>query len=248
MSRQISSSVADDEIARFSAVSGDWWNPEGTFKSLHKLNPLRADYVRDQVCAHLGRDKEASKPLRGLTVLDVGCGGGLLAESLAIMGGRVTGVDASGETILVAKKHAKAGKLSIDYTVDSVENMAGTDAQFDLITAFEVIEHVADVQSFLKSLSKLLRPGGMLVMATLNRTKKSFLLSIVVAEYVLGWIPGGTHDWEQFVRPSDLVKHLERYGLATLDLTGMVFNPFSFKFELKPHSLDVNYLLAARKK
>lgn len=214
-------------------------------RPLHRLNPVRLEYVRDRACAHFGRDAGARSSLKGVKVLDVGCGGGLLAEPLARLGASVTGIDASEETIAVAKQHAKAMRLNIDYRVSSVEELSRRKMRYDLITALEVIEHVADVDLFLANMAALLKPGGLLIMSTLNRTPKSFLLGVVAAEYVLGWIPRGTHDWKKFIRPSELVKRLEESGLRANNLTGLIFNPLRGEFELRKDDLDVNYLVTA---
>lgn len=240
-------SIAADEVARFSAQASDWWNMEGSFRSLHRLNPLRVDYVRDQIVAHCGRDATRRDALRGLKLLDVGCGGGLLAEPLARLGATVTGLDASAETIAVARAHAAESGLAIAYKASSVEELAEGKARFDVITALEIVEHVADRASFIAALAKLLKPDGLLLMATLNRTTRSFLLGVVAAEYVLGWVPRGTHDWNSFVRPSELARELEQEGLALRDLTGMAFNPLRGEFVLSKRDLRVNYLLAATK-
>jgi len=236
-------SIAREEIDRFSAQAEDWWNPDGAFRPLHRVNPVRLEYVRDQTCLHFGRDPQARHALKGLKILDVGCGGGLLAEPLARMSGAVTGIDASDSTITVAKHHAKAAALAIDYQTTSVEQLAKKKIRYDLITALEIIEHVADVDSFLAALEKLLKPGGLLIMSTLNRTPKSFLLGIVAAEYILGWIPRGTHDWKKFIRPSELALRLEEKSLQVTNLTGLIFNPLRGEFELRKDDLDVNYLL-----
>jgi 2-polyprenyl-6-hydroxyphenyl methylase/3-demethylubiquinone-9 3-methyltransferase len=242
-----SASVAAEEIAQFSRHAADWWNPEGAFRPLHRLNPLRLEYVRDRACDHFKRPRDARQALKGLSVLDVGCGGGLLAEPLTRMGGHVTGLDASKEAIAVAREHAAEGRLDVDYRLSSVEDMARKKTRYDLVTALEIVEHVADLDSFLAALAKLLKPDGLLVMSTLNRTSKSFLLGIVAAEYILGWIPRGTHDWRKFLRPSELVAKLEVNGLRTSDLAGLVFNPLRGAFELRADDLGVNYMLAAEK-
>jgi 2-polyprenyl-6-hydroxyphenyl methylase/3-demethylubiquinone-9 3-methyltransferase len=285
-SRRPSSSIAEDEVAQFSRHAEDWWNPDGAFRPLHRLNPVRLAYIRDQVCAHFGREADTRHALKGLHALDVGCGGGILSEPLARLGAQVTGLDASKESIATAKRHAKAVGLNIDYRCMSIEELAeqlspasfprkresrsasarhmthtargrgpldsclrGGDAKggFDLITALEIAEHVADLESFTASLAKLLKPGGLLIMSTLNRTPKSFLLGIVAAEYILRWVPRGTHQWAKFLRPSELVRRLEESGLRTTDLTGLVFNPLRGEFELSATDLDVNYLLTAIK-
>ena len=243
MPRRSAASIASDEIAQFSRHAEDWWNPDGVFRPLHRLNPVRLAYIRDQACQHFGCDPQARYSLKGLKILDVGCGGGLLAEPLARMGGLVTGLDASAESITVARAHAKAAKLAIDYRAGSVEEAKG---KFDLITALEIIEHVADLDSFIASLTKLLNPNGLLIMSTLNRTAKSFILGIVAAEYILGWVPKGTHQWRKFLRPSELVRRLEQSGIRATDLTGMIFNPLRGEFELSAGDLAVNYMLSAR--
>ncbi len=239
-------SIASEEIDQFSRHAEDWWNPDGAFRPLHRLNPIRLEYVRDNTCAHFGR-KAGRAALKGLKILDVGCGGGLLAEPLARLGGNVTGIDASKETIAAAKRHAKDGGLTIDYRVSSVEELARKKIKYDLITALEVAEHVADMDSFITSLAALLKPGGLLIMSTLNRTPQSFLLGIIAAEYVLGWMPRGTHQWNKFIRPSELAGKLEAENLRVDDLTGFVFNPLTGAFELRTGALGVNYLLTAVK-
>jgi 2-polyprenyl-6-hydroxyphenyl methylase/3-demethylubiquinone-9 3-methyltransferase len=245
MSRTRFASVASDEIDQFSRHAGDWWNPHGKFRPLHRLNPVRVEYVRDQVCAHFQRQTATASALKNLTILDAGCGGGLLAEPLARMGASVTGLDASEETIDIARKHAEQSGLTIHYKTGSVEELAEGKTRYDVITALEIAEHVADVDSFLRALAKLLKPDGVLIMSTLNRTPKSFLLGIVAAEYVLGWVPRGTHQWKKFIRPSELVERLAAVDIHAGNLTGLVFNPLRGAFELRPDDLDVNYLLTA---
>lgn len=240
-------SIAQEEIAQFSRHAEDWWNPDGKFKPLHRLNPVRLEYVRDQACVHFKRDRQVRQSLKGLKILDIGCGGGLLSEPLARLGGRVTGIDASASTITVARGHARQNGLDLDYRVASVEDLVKKKIRFDLVTALEVVEHVGDLDSFLLSIAALLEPSGLLIMSTLNRTPKSFMLGIVAAEYVLGWMPRGTHQWHKFIRPSELVRRLEEIGLNVRDLTGLVFNPLRGAFELRAGDLAVNYLLTAQK-
>jgi 2-polyprenyl-6-hydroxyphenyl methylase/3-demethylubiquinone-9 3-methyltransferase len=240
-------SIAAEEIDRFSQHAEDWWEPEGAFRPLHRLNPVRLEYVRDRACAHFTRDATSRHSLKGLKILDVGCGGGLLAEPLARLGGAVTGIDASEKTIAVARRHAGETGLRIDYRVASAEEMARKAARYDLVTALEVVEHVENIESFVSALARLLKPGGLLLMSTLNRTPKSFLLGIVAAEYMLGWIPRGTHRWRKFLRPSELVGQLANAKLQTTDLTGLVFNPLSGAFELRKNDLAVNYMLTAKR-
>ncbi len=245
MPRLQAASIEKAEIARFSRHAEDWWNPDGKFRPLHRLNPLRVEYVRDQVCARFRRDPQSRNSLKSLAILDVGCGGGLLAEPLARLGGHVTGLDASSETIAIAREHAKSSRLDIDYRTGSIEALAKRKVKYDVITALEIAEHVADIDSFLASLKKLMKPDGLLIMSTLNRTPKSFLLGIVAAEYVLGWVPRGTHQWQKFIRPSELAAHLEKNGIGIADLTGLVFNPLRGEFELKRDDCSVNYMLTA---
>lgn len=240
-------SIANDEIARFSGHAEDWWNPDGKFKPLHRLNPLRLTYVRDRICAHSGRDATMRASLDGLTILDIGCGGGLMAEPLARLGARVTGLDGSDATITIARQHAKKMGLAINYQTTSAEDMALKSIRYDVVIALEVVEHVADIGSFLTAVASLLKPGGLLIMSTLNRTPKSFVLGIVAAEYVLGWVPRGTHQWTKFIRPSELVAQLRGQGLNPFDMTGLIFNPLQNAFELRSDDLDVNYMLAATK-
>ena len=240
-------SIAAEEIDRFSQQAEDWWKPDGAFRPLHRLNPVRLEYIRDAACNHFNRNGQSRSSFKGLKILDVGCGGGLLAEPMARLGGTVTGLDASDTTIAAAKRHAKISDLDIDYQVSSVEELTEKKSRFDLITALEVIEHVADVDSFLAALAKLLKPHGLLIMSTLNRTPKSFLLGIVAAEYILKWIPRGTHEWKKFIRPSELMLKLEENGLHTENLTGLVFNPLGDEFELSARDLDVNYMLSAHR-
>lgn len=250
MSSQSSShlyrSVSVAEVEKFSAQSGDWWNPEGAFKPLHKVNPLRAHYIRDQVCARFGREERAQGgALRGLRVLDLGCGGGILSEPLAWMGADVVGADASGEAIEAARAHADEAGLEIDYRAATAEALAEEGASFDVVTAMEIVEHVADLGAFLGAAARLVKPGGLLILSTLNRTMKSYLLAVVGAEYVFGWVPRGTHDWNMFVRPSELVARVEKAGLKPLDLTGMALNPLRGVFELRHGAMGVNYFLTA---
>lgn len=241
----LSASIADEEVAQFSRHADAWWDPEGAFRPLHRLNPVRLAYIRERALKHFGLKAGPRQALKGLAVLDAGCGGGLLAEPLARMGAKVMGLDASREAIEVAKKHAKLSKLAIDYRAGSVEKLAQGKTRFDVITALEIAEHVADLDSFLKALAKLLKPGGLLIMSTLNRTPKSFLLGIVAAEYILGWVPRGTHQWQKFIRPSELARQLEKRGLETENISGLIFNPLRGEFQLSANDLEVNYLLTA---
>ncbi len=248
MASQAPASTVDDaEIARFEAVAAEWWDTRGKFRPLHRMNPVRVGYVRDRLCDGFGRDPNGPRPLRDLAVVDVGCGGGLLCEPMARLGAAVTGVDAGAETIAIARLHARQSGLAIDYRQATAERLAAEDRRFDAVLALEVVEHVADRDAFLGALAVLVRPGGMVVLSTLNRTRKSFGLAIVGAEYLLRWVPRGTHDWRRFVRPSELSAGLRRHGVATRDIRGMVFDPLRARWSLSDRNTAVNYLLTGQR-
>jgi 2-polyprenyl-6-hydroxyphenyl methylase/3-demethylubiquinone-9 3-methyltransferase len=232
------------ELRRFAGLADQWWDEAGPLAPLHKLNPTRLAYIRDQTCARFGRDPRTPRPLARLEVLDVGCGGGLLSEPLARLGGRVTGIDLEPANLAVAVGHAAAGGLAIDYREASVEQLAAAGAGFDLVCVMEVVEHVADQAGFLDACGRLVRPGGALVLATLNRTFRAFALGIVVAEYVLRWLPPRTHSWSRFLRPSEAARALRESGLAIADLTGVSYDPLRDRFRLSPDPA-VNYMLFA---
>jgi 2-polyprenyl-6-hydroxyphenyl methylase/3-demethylubiquinone-9 3-methyltransferase len=238
------SSIDPAEIARFSSHASDWWNPDGALRPLHKLNPARLEYIRNRVCGHFGRDLANRDSLKGLSVLDVGCGGGLLCEPMARMGAVVTGLDASAEAIEAARAHAAQSGLGINYVCGSAEEMAASPL-YDVITALEIVEHVADIGSLLRAVAALLKPEGIVLLSTVNRTPKSFLLGIVAAEYVLNWVPRGTHDWRKFIKPSELDAHLRAAGLETVDITGMAYDVLNDSFHLQEGRAAVNYLMAA---
>lgn len=233
------------EIARFNALAADWWNPNGPMKPLHRLNPVRLGFVKEAFAGHFGRDPRAMRPFDGLNLLDIGCGAGLLSEPLARLGFAVTGIDLAEENIAVARTHAEAGGLSIDYRATPIESLPA-EGQFDAITLLEVVEHVPDVEAFVREAALRLRPGGMLIASTLNRTLKAYALAIVGAEYVLRWLPVGTHDWNKFVTPDELDRHFEAAGLVPEQRTGMVFNPLGNEWRLSG-DCDVNYLASATK-
>jgi 2-polyprenyl-6-hydroxyphenyl methylase/3-demethylubiquinone-9 3-methyltransferase len=232
------------ELERFARLAAHWWDETGPLAPLHKLNPIRLGYVRDRICGHLGRDPLAAQPLAGLAAVDVGCGGGLLCEPLARLGAAVTGIDLAAASIEAAADHARAAGLSIDYRLAAVEELVTERARFDLVCAMEVVEHVADPAGFLAACAALVRPGGGLVLATLNRTFRAFALGIVAAEYVLGWLPRGTHQWSRFVRPSEAARPLRRAGLRIDDLSGVVYDPLRDRFRLS-RDVAVNYVLFA---
>ena len=241
------STVDDAEVARFSAIAAEWWSPTGKFKPLHRFNPVRIGYVRDALCRRFGRDPAAEKPLEGLRLVDIGCGGGLIAEPLAKLGASVTGIDASERNIKTASLHARESRLVIDYRNTTAEALVAAGERFDAVLALEVIEHVADVPLFVSCCAELVGEGGLMFLATLNRTPKSYLMAIVGAEYVLRWLPRGTHDWKRFQKPSDLAVALRARGLTVTDLSGVVYNPFSDSFHLDPKDIAVNYLLTAER-
>ena len=203
-----SSTVDPAEIERFSRIAEEWWDPTGKFAPLHRLNPVRIGYIRDRAAAHWQRDALSGTPLQGLSLLDIGCGGGLLSEPMARLGAQVTGVDAAARNIAVAALHAEKQGLAIDYRQGTAEALAESGGQFDIVLALEIVEHVADVELFLKSCGRMVKPGGLLFLSTLNRTAKAWALAIAGAEYVLGWLPRGTHDWKKFLKPSEVVNGL----------------------------------------
>jgi len=239
--------IDPEELARFSALAAEWWNPAGKFKPLHRLNPVRLAYIRDHLCDRFDRDPRSLRSLEGLKILDIGCGGGLVAEPLCRMGADVTGIDASNKNIATASVHAKEGGLAIDYRATTAEELAAAGVEFDAVIALEVVEHVARVPLFLSSCAALTKPDGALIMSTLNRTAKSFLLAIVGAEYFLRWLPRGTHDWRKFLRPSELVAYLSADGLETKELTGVAYNPLTGAWHLAARDLGVNYMIFAVK-
>lgn len=236
-----------EEVARFSRIAEEWWDENGKFKPLHRLNPLRIGTIRDAACEHFLRDSASATPLSGLKLLDIGCGGGLICEPMARLGAAVTGIDASEKNIAVASLHAEQTATPISYRAATAEALVAEGAQFDMVLALEIIEHVADIDLFYDAACKLVRPGGLLVMSTMNRTAKSYLMAIVGAEYVLRWLPRGTHRWQKFIRPSEMVAALTARGVQVTDIQGLVFDPKTWKFTLNAKDLDVNYLLFAQK-
>jgi 2-polyprenyl-6-hydroxyphenyl methylase/3-demethylubiquinone-9 3-methyltransferase len=236
--------VDREEVDRFAAQSGAWWDPAGSFAPLHRLNPTRLDFIRRELAAHFRRDGRSLRPFEGLSLVDIGCGGGLIAEPMARLGFQVTAIDAADAAIEVAREHAEATGLAIDYRVATAESLAEGGRQYDVALALEIVEHVPDRDAFFAALGRLVRPGGVLVGATLNRTVRSFALGIVAAEYVLGWLPRGTHQWDRFVRPSEFVLGLRRNGFTSSRLAGLTYDPLRGTWSLVD-DLSVNYMLTA---
>jgi 2-polyprenyl-6-hydroxyphenyl methylase/3-demethylubiquinone-9 3-methyltransferase len=233
-----------DEVARFARLAGKWWDANGPFRPLHRINPTRLTYIRDQLCRRFGRDKTAASSLSGLSVLDIGCGGGLVAEPLARLGASVTGIDPGRENIEAAKAHAERARLKIAYRTATAEELAAEGKTFDAVLLLEVVEHVPDVPAFLKGVAPLVKPSGVMVLSTLNRTLKAYALAIIGAELILHWLPIGTHQWQRFVRPDELNAALRRAGLKPTDTTGMIYNPLVDEWRLG-RDTDVNYFVTA---
>ena len=232
------------EVARFEKIAETWWDPNGSMKVLHKFNPVRLGYIRDEACRRFGRDPRSARSLEGLTILDVGCGGGVLSEPLARLGAKVTGLDPAPTNISVARLHAERAGVPVDFRNETVEAVVARGETFDMVLAMEVVEHVADVQAFVNACAQAVKPGGCLVMATLNRTLRSFASAIVGAEYILGWLPKGTHEWDRFVTPDELSDALRQAGFAVNDLVGVGYNPLRDSWSLS-QDLSVNYMLLA---
>jgi 2-polyprenyl-6-hydroxyphenyl methylase/3-demethylubiquinone-9 3-methyltransferase len=239
-----STTIDPAEVARFERIAETWWDPKGPMKVLHRFNPVRLSYIRDEACRRFGRDPKSARSLEGLTILDVGCGGGVLSEPLARLGARVTGLDPAPTNVSVARLHAEQAGVPVDYRNETVESVVAKGETFDMVLAMEVVEHVADVQAFVNACAQAVKPGGALAMATLNRTLRSFALAIVGAEYVLGWLPKGTHEWDKFVTPDELTAAIETAGFAVNDLTGVAYNPLRGDWSLS-RDTAVNYMLVA---
>lgn len=234
------------EIARFGALAARWWDADGEFRPLHQLGPARLRFIRATLTEALLLDNTGLKPLKGIRLLDIGSGGGLVSEPLARLGAQVTGIDLAEESVAAARAHAQGGGLSIDYRVQSIEDLADSGERFDAAVCLEVVEHVPDASAFLKTAARVLEPGGVLVASTLNRTLKSYALAILGAEYVLRWVPRGTHQWDRFLTPDELTQHLQSAGLKPLRTSGLAYEPLSGRWSLSDDT-DVNYLIGARK-
>jgi 2-polyprenyl-6-hydroxyphenyl methylase/3-demethylubiquinone-9 3-methyltransferase len=242
---QIQSPTLDaEEVARFGKLAAEWWDAAGPFRQLHRINPVRLTYIRDQLCRKFDRDPKAPKSLAGLSVLDIGCGGGLVCEPLARLGATVTGIDPASESIAAAKSHAGAAGLDIAYQAATAEELAARGIGYDAVLLLEVVEHVPDVPAFLKGVTPLVRPGGIMVLSTLNRTLKAYALAIVGAELILRWLPIGTHQWQRFVTLEELARALRSAGLIPTDTTGMIYNPLADEWRLG-RDIDVNYFATA---
>ena len=240
------STIDEAEVARFSALAEEWWDPRGKMAVLHKFNPVRLAYIRDAACRRFGRNAKRLDSLKGLRILDIGCGGGILCEPLARLGANVLGADPADKNIAAAKLHAEQSGLSVDYRVTSAEALADAGERFDIVLAMEVVEHVADVNLFVKRCAEMVKPGGQMIAATINRTVKSFALAIVGAEYVLRWLPRGTHQWDKFVTPDELEIAMELSGLRTTDERGVIYNFIVDRWELST-DMDVNYMVLGEK-
>ena len=237
--------VDPSEIAKFEAMAAEWWDPNGKFKPLHMLNPCRLDYITSQIAAEFDRDLKELRPFEGLRILDIGCGGGLLCEPMARLGAEVIGADAAERNIPVAQVHAQQSGLEIDYRHTTAEAMAEAGEQFDVVLNMEVVEHVADPLTYLTACKNLLKPGGLHLCSTINRNPKSFAVAIVGAEYVMRWLPKGTHEWSKFITPEELFALLREAGLDPVDRKGFVFNPISWQWSLSDRDLSVNYVTAS---
>ena len=246
-SETASTTVNPDEIARFTAMADAWWDPTGKFRPLHQLNPVRVQFIKDNVCKHFDLDPNADQPFKGLDILDVGCGGGLLSEPMARLGANMTSIDAGAKNIEIAKIHAQQSGLDIDYRNVYPEDLAKEGKKFDVVLNMEVIEHVADTEAFMAASTSVLKDNGCMALSTMNRNVKSLLLGKIAAEYVLRWLPAGTHDWKKFLKPSELARLVRAHGLEFTDLQGMVYNPFKDTWSLSKTDLDVNYVAFATK-
>lgn len=251
-------SVDPKEQEKFGAMAALWWDPQGPMRPLHRINPLRLDYIRDQILENHPKFKSTqesslkpvqAKPLQGLSCLDIGCGAGLVSESLARMGGSVLGLDATAKIIEAAKAHLanSMDKLDLSYQCGTVESLAQKQLQYDIVTALEVVEHVQNPDQFLKDVASVVKPGGLVFLSTLNRTAKSFALGIIAAEYILRWLPRGTHEWKRFMKPAELVRSLRDCGLQPLNLSGITYNPFKDQFSISATDVSVNYILCFQK-
>ncbi|MBL0374056.1 bifunctional 2-polyprenyl-6-hydroxyphenol methylase/3-demethylubiquinol 3-O-methyltransferase UbiG [Rhizobium sp. KVB221] len=246
MTEAAKTTIDQAEVDRFSAMAAEWWDPTGKFRPLHKFNPVRLEYIRNKVSDKFGRDPKSHRPLEGLRVLDIGCGGGLLSEPMARMGATVLGADASEKNIGIAKIHAEQTGVVVDYRAVTAEALAADDEKFDVVLNMEVVEHVSDVPFFIETCATMVKPGGLMFVATINRTFKAAALAIVAAENILRWLPRGTHQYEKLVRPEEIERPLNAAGMTVVDRTGVFFNPLSNQWNLSK-DMDVNYMLLAER-
>ena len=242
----MTTTISPDEIGKFHKMAEEWWDPNGKFKPLHKFNPVRLAYIREKVIAHFGLDDKAMRPFTGLTLLDIGCGGGLLCEPMARLGATVVGADAGEKNVKIASLHAEQSGLDIDYRATTSEDLAAAGEQFDVVLNMEVVEHVADVPLYLESCCKLVKPGGLMFVATINRTARAYALAIVGAERVLRWLPKGTHSYEKLVTPEEITSITGRNTMQVVDRTGVTFNPLKNEWG-KSRDMAVNYMLLLEK-
>ncbi|MBN9032189.1 MAG: bifunctional 3-demethylubiquinol 3-O-methyltransferase/2-polyprenyl-6-hydroxyphenol methylase [Rhizobiales bacterium 63-7] len=238
--------IDQGEVDRFSAMAAEWWNPAGKFRPLHKFNPVRLAYLRERICENFGRDPRSPRPLEGLRVLDIGCGGGLLSEPVARMGAQVVGADPSEKNIGIASTHAAQSGVEVDYRAMSAEQLAEAGESFDVVLNMEVVEHVADVDLFVSTCAGMVRPGGLMFVATINRTLKAAALAIFAAENILRWLPRGTHQYDKLVRPEELEKPISAAGLEIVHRTGVFYNPLQDRWNLSA-DMDVNYMMLAKR-
>lgn len=235
------------EVEKFSAIADEWWNESGKFKPLHKFNPIRISYIREKIIEHFKLDKKSATPFVDLKILDIGCGGGLAAEPFARMKADVTAIDASEKNIAVAKIHAEKSGLNINYQATLAEDLVQKNQQYDVVFALEIIEHVADVAEFVKSCAALVKPNGLLFVATINRNIKSLLLAKIAAEYVLRWVPRGTHDWGKFLKPSQINSYAAKNNLGLIEETGFSYNLLNDEWKISANDLGVNYMMVFEK-
>lgn len=244
----MTTTIDPGEVAKFEAMAAEWWDPTGKFKPLHQMNPCRLHYITSQIAAEFDRNLTNPHPFAGLRLLDIGCGGGLLSEPMARLGATVVGADAAPRNIPVAQVHAEQSGLTIDYRNTTAEALAEAGEQFDVVLNMEVVEHVSDPLAYLTACQHLLKPGGLMICSTLNRNAKSFAMAIIGAEWVMRWLPKGTHDWNKFITPDELYDLIRRAGLEPVDRKGMVFNPVSWSWSLSSRDLSVNYVTASVKR
>lgn len=247
MAKQKKTTANENEISFFNSLAESWWDPKGKFAPLHKFNPVRLDYMTKVIATEFNRDLSKNKPFQGLTILDVGSGGGLLSEPFARLGAEVIGIDAAERNIKTAKLHAEQMDLDITYHHKTAEDMLKGKKRFDIVLAMEIVEHVDDVSFFITSISQLVTEGGLLFMSTLNRTAKSYLFGIIGAEYILRWLAKGTHSWQKFLKPSELIGEIQSNGLKVKELMGITYSPLTDQFSLNPKDLSINYMLYAKK-